>query len=398
MRRAERRDGGEAIEAADAMVAVHDEIADAQAGRLGDDVGGPARLAPGAHQPVAQDVLLADHGQIGRLEALLDAEHRERGRVGRQRVGLREALDLARIGQLMLAEQRQQALARARRERGDDHPLALGLQVAHVLDGGGEHVAAFAGALEREVAPHPAAEGEHPALLAVGSFAANRSPNGEPGFGCSLPFVRGRAVLGLAGRNVDASSNGVMWRTLRSGLTLAPLLARQEHGGRRHGLVGRRAEGERLQPLHPRLVVVGDQGEPLLHRLLGQVVEADGRVADVVEQRLQVIVEQRQPVLHAGIALSGADGLVERVLGRGRAERLQVVAAKALLGLLAERHLADRHQGELLHDLARALRLGIEGLDVLQRVAEEVEAHGRQPPRREQVEDAAAHGVFARLP
>ena len=141
--------------------------------------------------------------------------------------------------------------------------------------------------------------------------------------------------------------------------------------------------------------MVGDQGEPLLDRRLGQVVEADGRVAHVVEQRLQLVVEQRQPVLHAGIALSGADGLVERVLGRGRAERLQVFAAKALLRLAAERHLADRHQGEPLHDLAGALRLGIEGLDVLQRVAEEVEAHGRQAPRREQVEDAAADGEFA---
>ena len=41
----------------------------------------------------------------------------------------------------------------------------------------------------------------------------------------------------------------------------------EEHGGRRHRLVGRRAEGQRLEPLHARLVVVGDQGQPLAHRL-----------------------------------------------------------------------------------------------------------------------------------
>ena len=215
MRGAQRGDGGEAVEAADAVVGVHDEIADAQAGRLGDDVGGAPRLAPGPHQPVAQDVLLADHGEVGRLEALLEPEHGERGGVGRQRGGLREALDLARIGELMLAEQRQQALARAWRERGDDHPLALGLQVAHVLDGRVEHVAALAGALEREVAPHPAAERAHPAFLAVGSLAANRSADGNPASDATLLCGWVALFAPLRG-NDDASSNGVMWRTVRS--------------------------------------------------------------------------------------------------------------------------------------------------------------------------------------
>ena len=78
VRRAQRRDGGEPVEAADAMVGVHYEVADAEAGRLGDDVGGAAGLAAGAHQPVAQDVLLADDGEVGGLEALLEARARRR--------------------------------------------------------------------------------------------------------------------------------------------------------------------------------------------------------------------------------------------------------------------------------------------------------------------------------
>ena len=60
--------------------------------------------------------------------------------------------------------------------------------------------------------------------------------------------------------------------------------------------------------------MVGDQLEALVDRLLGQMIEAHGHVRQIVEQRLQVLVEQRQPVLHAGIALAGADGLVERVV------------------------------------------------------------------------------------
>ena len=78
MRGAERGDGLEAVEAADAVVGVHDEIADGEAGRLGDDVGGAARLAARAHQAVAEDVLLADDGEVRRLEALLQAEHARR--------------------------------------------------------------------------------------------------------------------------------------------------------------------------------------------------------------------------------------------------------------------------------------------------------------------------------
>ena len=44
-----------------------------------------------------------------------------------------------------------------------------------------------------------------------------------------------------------------------------------------------------------------------------------------------------------------------------------------------------------------ALRLRVEAADRLQRVAEEVEAHRLLRARREEVEDAAAHGVFAGL-
>ena len=102
-------------------------------------------------------------------------------------------------------------------------------------------------------------------------------------------------------------------------------------------------------------------------------------------------------MLHAGIALAGADRLIERVLAGGGAEHLHVAAAEQLLAGLAQRHLADRHQGQALHDLAGALGFGVEGFHVLQRVAEEVEAHGGRAAGREQVEDAAAHGVLAGL-
>ena len=96
MRRAQRGDGGEPVEAADAMVGVHHEVADGEAGGLGDEIGGPARLAPRAHQAVAEDVLLADDGEIGRLVALFHAQHRKAHLAAGQGFGFGEAFDLAR--------------------------------------------------------------------------------------------------------------------------------------------------------------------------------------------------------------------------------------------------------------------------------------------------------------
>ncbi len=97
MRGAQRGDGGEPIEAADTVVGVHHEVADAEAGGLGDDIGGAAGFAPRPHQAVAQDVLLADDGEVGRLEALLDPEHGEGRGLGWQRLCLDEGVDPAGI-------------------------------------------------------------------------------------------------------------------------------------------------------------------------------------------------------------------------------------------------------------------------------------------------------------
>ena len=55
-----------------------------------------------------------DDGEVGRLEALLEAEHRERRLAGRQGERLGVAVDLARFRELVLGEQRRQPLARTR--------------------------------------------------------------------------------------------------------------------------------------------------------------------------------------------------------------------------------------------------------------------------------------------
>ena len=84
-----RRAGGldrlQADEAADAVIDMHDQIAGREAGHLGDEIFRAAAGAARPHQPVAENVLLADDGGVGGLEAGLDAEHGERDRVLGQR-------------------------------------------------------------------------------------------------------------------------------------------------------------------------------------------------------------------------------------------------------------------------------------------------------------------------
>ena len=92
VRRARRLDGAQAGEAADAVVDVHDEIAGREARHFGQRVGGALALAAGADEAVAEHVLVADDGDVGRLEAGLERQHGEARRALRQRLQLAPVL------------------------------------------------------------------------------------------------------------------------------------------------------------------------------------------------------------------------------------------------------------------------------------------------------------------
>ncbi len=60
--------------------------------------------------------------------------------------------------------------------------------------------------------------------------------------------------------------------------------------------------------------MVGDLLEPLRARIVDQRVERDGGARQIIEQRGEPIVKQRQPMLHALMLAPGRDQLVERVV------------------------------------------------------------------------------------
>ena len=165
----------------------------------------------------------------------------------------------------------------------------------------------------------------------------------------------------------------------------------------RHRLVGH-APGH--APLALRLeagiVVVVDQLVAGLEGFGDLVVGRDHSLRAVVEQRLQVLVEQRQPVLHADMALAFRDRLVEPVVA-GVAEQLAVAAAESCDAVLGQQHLAHRQQHDFLARAGRALAHRIERADLLQHVAEQVDAQRLCGARREEIYQTAADGELARL-
>ena len=262
MRLAGSLDGGEADEAADAVVGVDHEVADREARNFGEHVAA-CLGARTAHQPVAENVLLADDGEAWRLEAGLERQHGEGGGRLRRRENLLPSLHAKRVADAVLGEKRGEPLLGALAPAADEHALAFALEACGVRDHGVEHVAAFALAFGGEGAPLPAAEGDH------GGIA--------------------RGVWMLEG--IEHDPLPPLQRRLPVGLGEKQALGR-------HGIVRRRAEGLALERLLARLVVILDLLEPLRPRVVVQRIEGHDRVRQIVEQALQPLMEQRQPMLH----------------------------------------------------------------------------------------------------
>ena len=102
-------------------------------------------------------------------------------------------------------------------------------------------------------------------------------------------------------------------------------------------------------------------------------------------------------MLHAGIPPSLADGLVQQVVRSGRSERGDISHPETSDGFGDELKFGNRNQVERTHVEQRALGFRIERPDRFQGVAEEIEPDGLVETGGKQIEDAAAHGVFAGL-
>ena len=125
VRRARRLDRLQADEAADAVIDVDDEIAGGERARFGQHVLGAALALRLPHEPVAENVLLADDGEIRRFEPLFERDHGERQRASARCLRLMIGRDELERLEPMLGEHVAEPLARAVAPAGDDHVQAL---------------------------------------------------------------------------------------------------------------------------------------------------------------------------------------------------------------------------------------------------------------------------------
>ena len=278
MRRAGDGERLQPVVAADAVFLVHHQVALGNLGGLGDELVGALAGARRAANAFAQQVLLAYHDDALGGEAALDAERYQRNRAGRLAPNRGPALFLGGVLETVLAQQVGQPLARATGPGGDHQALALAGPALGLCPQLVERVAARRrgrGTRLREHRPRPAA-----AVDADRSFWLGERAHREQ-----------RAA-----------------RQHRVPLRLIEVEAFGRQRPVRHlALARRRLTGR---------IVVGDHLDAPAQRLLGLMVEADRCAGQIVEQGLHLGVEQRHPVLHAGMAPPLGDRQVDRVLGR----------------------------------------------------------------------------------
>ncbi len=348
-------EGTQAFVASDAMVEVDHQVARGQGRGLGEEVGGAA-LFPWPSQPVAEDIGLGDDDQVPGLEPRLNRQHSP------QVKGVGRRLD---VGPVTHGHDRVQAMVRQHGGQAFRRPLA---------PGGKQHLAA--------------------GLPQAARMGGNRLEQID-------------AVLGTLGGERPAQPPTRIISGAAQGAELDDVAMRQRRGpvpgGQVQG-IGRQgvaatgaASGSTPGRLAPRFKGVHRQVPTLAAGLIGLAVQIDDGVGrQIVEQRLQLRVEQRQPVLQTLTTRALTDGGVEGIIAR-RPEALEIAGAEARYGLGIQQGLGHRgqlHGGQLA---GRALGGRIEGADRLQLLPEHVEAYRLVETGRIDVDHPAPNGIFAAL-
>ena len=137
--------------------------------------------------------------------------------------------------------------------------------------------------------------------------------------------------------------------------------------------------------------MIGRLGEAFFDRVHGECVKADQRGrAQIIKHRLQPVVEERQPLLHALPAHARADRLMHRI--GDRAEHLGKGFTELAHAVIVEQHLADGGEACFAQLAGGALGFWIKRADRFQGIAEQVKPDRFWRAWRKHIGDAAAHG------
>ncbi len=166
-------------------------------------------------------------------------------------------------------------------------------------------------------------------------------------------------------------------------------LGRQEHAHRRQ----QRLRAISAQQLIARL---GFFPERVYARRDVAVQAQRGLRRQVIENGGGVLEEQRQKVFDSTRRDAVTHVLVDVAPGRIAFEGLAKARAKPGSARFVERKLARGQQAHFLHFVNRALRIDVEGAYGFDFLVEQVDAVGQGAAHGEQVDEPAAHAIFAR--
>ena len=164
---------------------------------------------------------------------------------------------------------------------------------------------------------------------------------------------------------------------------------------------------QRFRCQHRALGVTLGQAVTLL-RVLGEAVEGGlqvtmqhqgsrvrGACTQVVKHGGRVIKKQRQIIFNAGRGYPNADVFVDAAAGRVALEQLAPAFAELGPGRIVHRELAPWQQPHFGHRVQAALAVRVKGANAVDFVVPQIHAVGHQAAHGEQVNQAAAHRVFA---
>ncbi len=354
MRRLLHRDLGQSLVAADAVIDMDDEIARRERGELLEKRVGVLAPLRTANEAIAEHVLLGEHDDVGRSEAMIERQDDERDALVGHAERFLPALGVAGALEAVIAQQARQPLACTIRIAGEDRLPPFLSDLGEVRDDGFVDIGS-GGALGGEVARAVDIEVEDGGAfgLVEGRGDMDRAVIERPG-----PFI-GRQIERVGGERAIAAGGGAF---------------------------GADAV----------LLIIGDRLETLLAGAAGgRVAHEHGLVGQMIEQRFEPILEQGQPMFHAREAAAVADRLIERIAGGSGAELLAIARAEALDRFLVEQGFGGGEQDEAVDAPGGALVLGREGADRFDLVAEEIEAERLFGAAGEQVDQTAADCEFA---
>ncbi len=122
------------------------------------------------------------------------------------------------------------------------------------------------------------------------------------------------------------------------------------------------------------IVIIRDVLDPLVSGSNRSLIDDDQIVlAQVIEQRRQLLLEQRQPVLHPGETATIADSFVQGILRRIGAEHFPVAAPETLDAVLVEERFTSGEQQVRIQSTGAHLGIGIESAQRFKFIAEEVQ-------------------------